>query len=66
MWVKCHVCKGSGINPIQNKNKLYHEGTSILFKYCHPCFIWYIMSTQAMGMIWVDDSEDPISPLPSP
>jgi len=67
MWVKCHVCKGSGINPDHEySNQLYHEDTDILYYHCITCFIWYIMSTQQKGLIWVDDSEDPISPLPSP
>ena len=67
MWVQCHTCKGTGINPdSKNSKQKYHIDTDILFTHCYPCFIWYIMSTQQKGMIWVDDSEDPISPLPSP
>ncbi len=66
MWVKCHICKGSGINPIKNKNKLYHDNTDILYTHCITCFWWYIMSTQQKGLIWVDDSDDPISPIEDP
>ena len=68
MWVKCHICKGSGVNPNhENSNQLFHEGTDVSFYQCYDCYIWYLMSNEVRrGYIWVDDTEDPISPLPSP
>lgn len=67
MWVKCHKCNGSGINDkYKNSDKKYHDNTDIIYYHCLECYIWYIMSTQNKGMIWVDDSDDPISPLPTP
>jgi len=71
MWVKCHSCNGTGMNPkrydIENKDKIYHEDGIVSIHQCIDCYIWYIMSSYSnKGYIWVDDSEDPISPLPSP
>ena len=68
MWVKCHICKGSGINPKKDdSNYLFHKDTQLSIYQCIECYNWYIMGNYSQrGYIWVDDSEDPISPLPSP
>ena len=68
MWVKCNICKGSGINPDHNKtNDFFHEGTNLSIYNCIYCYNWYIMGNYSeKGYIWVDDSNDPISPLSSP
>ena len=68
MWVKCHICKGTSINPYhKDSDKMFHEGTEVSIYQCLNCYLWYINCTFSQkGYIWVDDTEDPISPLPSP
>ena len=68
MWVKCHICKGTGINPNhENTNEIFHEGTNLSIYQCLECYNWYIMCNYSQrGYIWVDDDEEPSSPLQSP
>ena len=65
---KCHICKRTGLNPKKDEtNCLFHKDTQLSIYQCIECYNWYIMSIYSQrGYIWVDDSEDPISPLPSP
>ena len=70
MWVKCHICHGTGLNPkrddIENQDVLFHEDGIVSIHNCIECYIWYIMGSYFnKGYIWVDDTDDPISP-PSP
>ena len=63
MWITCFHCLGSGF---EYDKFTYHRGYKqrIICRTCNPQQI--ILDNLFLGLIWVEDNHDPVSPPPSP